>query len=434
VIALWSTLARVATMAVSLVCGILTARLAITQGGVEYYAFLSLLVALPSLVSFSDLGTGAVVVNGIATSKDVRTDRRLERQVRTVMRIMLIFAGGIAVINTILLLTGGWYVVLGSGAEVPDAGLAAFVCVSIFCLTICLGIWQRVLLGLGRNPVVILLQGLISPLALFVVWAFLATGSEALKSYLALGSFLATFTVAVIGLLVAIRSSGPLIPRALRVLLSPRRHPGVKVMDVGWPMMAQLLSSPLSMALPRYILAQLATGVAVAQYGVAGQVFFALQALVAAAGVTLWPHFAKARANGSIRRGPFLASGLFGAMIVTATAVILAIGPWLFGIISDGELEITPDIILAFGLMITLQAVLYPLGMFMMDRPGIRFQVAPSLLMAASTVALTYVLVPAFGVNGPLLANAASVMVFQIIPYTVYILRHRDRLYGVPVG
>jgi O-antigen/teichoic acid export membrane protein len=121
-------------------------------------------------------------------------------------------------------------------------------------------------------------------------------------------------------------------------------------------------------------------------------------------------------------------------MIVTATAVILAIGPWLFGIISDGELEITPDIILAFGLMITLQAVLYPLGMFMMDRPGIRFQVAPSLLMAASTVALTYVLVPVFGVNGPLLANAASVMVFQIIPYTVYILRNRDRLYGVPVG
>lgn len=428
--ALWAALARVATMAVSLVCGILTARLTISLGGVEYYAFLSLLVALPSLVSFTDLGTGAVVVNGVATSSDVRADRHLARQVRTVMRVMLMFAAGIATLNLVLLLTGGWTVVLGSAADVPLAGLAAFACVSLFTLTICLGIWQRVLLGLGRNPVVILLQGLISPLALLVVWILLTSEVEQLTSFVALGSFLATLTVAVLGTIVAIRLTGPLIPGAFRVLLSPRRHPGVKVMDVGWPMMAQLLASPLSMALPRFILAQLATGVAVAQYGVAGQVFFALQALVAAAGVTLWPHFARARAGGPVRRGPFLISALFGAMIAVATVVILLTGPWLFGIITDGELTIGPDLIIAFGAMITVQAVLYPLGMFMMDGPGIRFQVAPSLLMAASTVALTYALVPALGVLGPLVANAVSVIAIQVLPYTLYIRRHRDRLYG----
>ena len=433
--ALLSTGARVVTMAVSLVCGILTARLVIGQGGVDVYAFFSLLVALPGLVSFSDLGAGAVVVNSIAASPDIRRDERLSRQALTVLRVQMIFAATVTAVNVVLLLTGGWRALLGSAAEnIPHADLAAFVCVGLFAAWMWLGMWQRILLGMGRNPLVILLQGIVSPLTLLFVWLMLSTGDAALHSFLAVGSFAATLVSALLGTAVAAKASGGLLPRAVARSLRPRRHAGARVMDVGWPMLAQLLATPLSMVLPRFILAQGATAVAVAQYGVAGQVFFALQALVAAAGVTLWPAFTKARSRGELRRGPFLLALGFGAGIALICAVILLIGPWLFDLISDGELVVPAGLILAFGAMVTVQAVLYPLGMFIMDKQGIRFQVVPALAMALSTVVLTIVLVGPLGVLAPPVANAASVVVFQVLPFTWYIRRHRGRLYGDDAG
>lgn len=427
--ALLSTGARLATMAVSLVCGVLTARLVISQGGVEAYAFLSLVVALPGLVMFADLGAGAVIVNTVATSKNPRTDALLTRQLRTVVRVMVSFAGGISLINIVMLATGGWSLVLGSTANIPHADLAVFVCVTLYALTICLGAWQRVLLGLRRNPTVILLQGLTSPLALLIVWLLLATDNTDLHSFLALGSFGASLIVAATGFVVATLSIGRILPGALVHVFSVRRHPGARVMDVGWPMLAQMLTNPLSVAVPRFLLAQLATHVAVAQYALAGQVFFALQSLIAAAGATLWPQFARARSNGTLRHGPAWASAAFGGFIALFTVGILVIGPWLFGFISDGELEVPPELILWFGAMMTAIAVLYPLGMFIMDKPGIRFQVVPSLAMAVSTIVLTVILTPSTGAIGPLIANTISVIVCQIVPYAMYIWRHRERLF-----
>ena len=433
--ALWSTAARVVTLVVSLICGVLSARLVITEAGVEHYAFLSLLVAIPGLITFSDLGTGAAIVNALAESDDPRSDELLRRKTRSVMRIMAGTAGVLATLNLVLLLTDGWSVLLGGGAEgIENASLAAFCCTAVLCLTICLGIWQRVLLGLGRNPIIILLQGLISPVSLLIVWLLLGTGLDGVRPFLAIGSFAATLLVAALGFLVAVRLTGPLLPESLRALPFPRRHPGARVMDVGWPMLAQMLTGPLAMTAPRYILAFSASSLAIAQYGVAGQVFFALQSLVSATGVALWPRFAAQRRAGRIRGGPFLFGAVFGALLAIATLMILLVGPWLFGLIADDHVPITAGIILSFGTMVTLQAVLYPLGMFMMDAPGLRFQVLPSLLMAVSTVGLTFALVPLLGVCAPPLANAASVLLFQIVPYGVYIRRHRARLYGAPAA
>jgi O-antigen/teichoic acid export membrane protein len=428
--AIRSTLARVLTMVISLVCGILSARLVIGEAGVSNYALMSLLIALPSLVAFSDLGAGAVVINSVATSPDIRTDLPLRRQTTTVARVILMFAASAAVIDLVLFLSGGWSLVLGSTGSVRNATLAAFVCVLIYCVTVSLGLWQRILLGLGRNPIVILLQGLISPLSLLIVWILLSVGDPTLRSFLALGTFLATLAVAVTGTIVADRLSSPLLRVTAAEVFHPRRYPGVRVMDVGWPMFAQLLAGPLSLTLPRYILAQSASHTQLAEYALAGQVFFALQALIGAAGLTLWPAFTKARAAGRITRGPFFISAIFGGSAIAATLIVILIGPWFFGIVSRGEVAVSVPVILSFGLMTTCQALLYPLGMFIMDRPGIRFQVVPALAMAASTVVLTILTAPTLGVVAPLLMNAVSVIAFQLIPFTVYIRRHRERLYG----
>lgn len=425
---LLAVLARLVTMAVSLVTGVITTRLILGSTDVEHYALYSLLITIPALLTFTDLGSGAVLVNSIATSDDPRADVQLRYQLTAVGRVLLAFATVAMALNTILLVTGGWRAIFGEAGRIPGAALAAFLCITIFCLGVPLGIWTRLMLGQGRNHIVILLQGLVSPLTLAGVWLMLQVGGSDTESYLAMASYFAMLIVAALGLAITARTTSPLVGSAARMIPWPKRFPSVRVMDVGWPMLAQTVTYPIAVGTQRYILAQFGSARDVAEYGVAGQVFFALNSLVLAAGVALWPHFAKRRHQGSLSTGPFGISALFAGGIAGATAVIWLVGPWLFAFISNGELDVRPATIIAFGAMVTMTAALYPLGMFIMDKPGIRFQVIPTLAMALVSVALAVILTPALGILGPLVAVVIAIAFCQYVPYAIYIRRHRDRL------
>lgn len=422
--------ARATTMVVALVCGVLTTRLALGTAGVDYYAIYTVLIGFPALLAFTDLGSGAVLVNSIAADEGYRRSRTVRGQLRTVWRIMLAFAVVTMVVNTLLLATGGWAIVLGTPGDMPGAPMAAFVSITIYCLAIPLGVWTRILLGLRKNHIVILLQGLISPLTLLSVWLMITIGTEVVYPFLVTGSYFATAFVGLVGLSITARTTAPLLPSAARQVLSLRRHPGVRVMDIGWPMLAQLLSPPIAVSTQRLVLAQWGTTQEVAEYGVAGQVFFALQGLALAAGVALWPLYAQRRARGTLRRGPALQSLIFGVSVALATGAIWLMGPWLFAFITGGTLVVSTATILSFGLMITCIATVYPLGMFLMDKPGLRFQVAPTLIMAFTSLGLSILLTPTLGTPGPMLANAIAIVACQILPFSVYIVRNRERLYS----
>jgi O-antigen/teichoic acid export membrane protein len=422
--------ARALTMIIALVCGVLTTRMIIGDAGVDSFALYTLLITIPSLLTFTDLGSGAVLVNAVATSDDVRTDEKLRYQLTSVGRVLLLFAGSAMALNTVLVATGAWELVFGDAGGRPGASLAAFFCVTIFCLGIPLGIWARIMLGQRRNHVVILLQGLISPLTLLGVWLILTFGGENLHSFVAIASFAASFLVALLGVLITARTTSPLIPSAARMVLRPRRYPGVRVMDVGWPMLAQMVTYPIAVGSQRYVIAQLDGPAGVAEYGVAGQVFFALNGLVMAGGLALWPLFARARHQGAKQRGPFLLSALFAVAVAVATVMVWWVSPWLFGFITQGELTVQTSTIFAFGLMIMMTAAVYPLGMYIMDKPGIRFQVIPTLSMAAVGITLAFVLTPVLGIAGPLIGVAFALLVCQLIPFSIYIVRNRARLGG----
>ena len=422
--------ARALTMVISLVCGVITTRMILGETDIQHYALYSLLITIPSLLTFTDLGSGAVLVNAVATSDDIRTDRKLRLQITSVGRVLLMFATGLMVINTVLLVTGGWRALFGDAGSIPGASLAAFLCITLFSLSITLGVWFRILLGQRRNHLVILVQGMISPVTLGGVWLMLTFGGRDFDSYLAIASYGASLFSAIVGFLLVTRSTSPLIPDSMRMVLRWRRVPGVRVMDVGWPMLAQMVTYPIAVGSQRYVLAQFGTPVDVAEYGVAGQVFFALNGLVMAAGVALWPQFARLRHKGELRRGPYLLSVIFAGAIAAATFMVWFVAPWLFEFITQGELEVRTLTILAFGCMIMLTAAVYPLGMFIMDKPGIRFQVIPTLAMAAVSIVLSIVLTPLIGIVGPLIGVSFALIVCQIIPYTIYIHRHRERLLG----
>ncbi len=95
-------------------------------------------------------------------------------------------------------------------------------------------------------------------------------------------------------------------------------------MDVGWPMLAQMVTYPIAVGSQRYVIAQLGGPTDVAEYGCGRACLLRPHGLVMAGGLALWPHFAKSRHDGDLRRGPFLLSALFAVAIGLATVMGVA--------------------------------------------------------------------------------------------------------------
>jgi O-antigen/teichoic acid export membrane protein len=417
--------ARLLTLITGFACSILTARLILGTAGVENFALYSLLVALPALIPFTDLGTGAVLVNAYARSGDSAADDQMRQQTTTVARIMTGFALIALAANCSLYALGLWPRLLGSAASDDVAGPVAFFCASLFCLSIPFGIWTKVLLGLGRNHWIILVQGSQAPLVLLFVYIFLVADRPPLLPWVALAAYTAMLVVALLGFWLAHRATrGQLTADFAKVFR--RSAPGARVMDVGWPMLVQTLTPPITNQATRFIVAQSVSVLAIAKYSVVLQILTPALGLVSAVGLTLWPYYARARAHGTAAVGPLRLSAIFAGAASLATISWVVVAPTLFDLMSAGKVDVDRSLVVCFGLQLITQAALYPLGMYLMSPGGIRFQVIPAVLMCFSTVILVLSLAPAMGVAVVPLAISSSTLLFQIAPFIYFIVRTKD--------
>jgi hypothetical protein len=69
------------------------------------------------------------------------------------------------------------------------------------------------------------------------------------------------------------------------------------------------------------------------------------------------------------------------------------------------------------------QATKYPLGMFMTDAPGLRYQAFMVVLMVPVNLGLSIVLARRFGAVGPVIGSAVGVFFFQVVANWAYV-RH----------
>src|SRR4051812_14323978 len=161
-------LARAVTLVVGLVCGLAIAHLVIREGGETSYAAYATIVALPALVPFVDLGAGASLVNRLAGAAVPDEDLQVRYTALTVLRVMLGFASGLALLDLLAYSTGGWAWVLGDTSS-PLAARVGFIAVLVYACGIPLFIGSRVLLGLERTHALVLAQGLQTPLTLLFV-------------------------------------------------------------------------------------------------------------------------------------------------------------------------------------------------------------------------------------------------------------------------
>ncbi|MDR6117564.1 O-antigen/teichoic acid export membrane protein [Aeromicrobium sp. SORGH_AS981] len=196
-------------------------------------------------------------------------------------------------------------------------------------------------------------------------------------------------------------------------------------MNVGLPMLVQLLTPPITTQVTRLIVAQTVSVTALAEYGVLMQILIPAMGLVSAVGITLWPYYSGARGEGRDVRGPFQLSALFLAAATVGVFGWVAVAPWLFDAMTGGTVEPSRAVVLCFGLQMAAQAALYPLGMYLMSPRGIRFQVVPAVLVCVSSLALVTFFAPSLGIVSVPLSVALSTLIFQIVPFGAFILKEK---------
>ncbi len=416
-----AALAKIVVMGSSGLLAVLTSRLIIQNFGVDAYAQYGLLASFPTLLPFADLGIAAVVINAVAGSRTPRTDEQVTRALVTAFRILICSALVIMSIAAAITAVGAWPTLLGMGLNPDQGNLVALLCLIVFGMFMPLVVGQRVLVGLNRTTSQIGAQAVVAPFMLLSVLTLVVLAVPA-ANFLAVFSYVGNGLVSVICLIIASRHIRPQVGTAVRLVPRIRSYKGAPAFGLAWPMIIQMTALPIAMQTDRLLLSHLTTGSELAEYNLASQLFGLVLQTIAAAGVALWPFFARARADNRVESPAkptlwFIAGGLaLGGALGLAS-------PFLADFISVGRITLDLWLVLGFVAFISLQAAKYPIGMYMTDQRGLWFQVVPILILVPLNLGLSWWLITLVGAGGPIIGSAISVALCQVLPNFWYVRR-----------
>jgi hypothetical protein len=311
-------------------------------------------------------------------------------------------------------LSVGWPSLLGAGLSGQNGNLIATICLVLFASSVPFGLGASILVGLQKNQLTMVLMGLQAPLLLALV-LITAKFHPGIGSLVLLCPFAAKFFVDLANLIVAIRILGGRIA-GFRSFFFHLKVKGSRVMDSGLPMMINMIAVPIGINSDRLILSHVAGAEDLADYTLAAQVFLAILSLAHAAGMTLWPLFARARATGDVVNAIRI-SVLMGAGALLCCLLVASLNSWIFGILSAGRILVSTGLIFAFSAFVILYSVHVPLGMYLTDPQGLRFQAYCVVPMICFNLPLSIWLAHAWGAAGPIASSAVAVGLFQVLPY-----------------
>lgn len=408
-------------LGISAALGIVITRLIITNFGTDVFAQYGLLVGLGALLPIGVLGVDAPIVNTVAVSEDPGRDEKLRKVLVSSMRVLLAAGAILLVVVLIMSVLGLWDALLGDSLLVTTGAVAAAACMALWSLGMPFGIGAKVLAGLGKNYVTIAISGLQSPVVLLVLLIALAVGADReTGSYIPVVSYAATLLIGVIATLVAAKMIRPALWRAVKEAPFPKRFKGAKISDQAWPMTVIMIALPVGIQTDRIVLSHVATSEQLAEYNLASQMYTPIFALVSAAGFTLWPRFAAARAKNK-DESPMALSAVFGAIAAFFCLGVSLISGWLAAFASGGEVSLSLWLLVAFSVWMIIQAFQYPFGMYLTDHRGLRFQALMVTLMLPFNLAVSWYLATIWGAVGPVVGSALGVLTFQVIANIIFV-------------
>ena len=416
---------KLVVQAVTALLGILTTRLIIENFGLDTYAQYGLLVGIGALIPFADLGISAAVMNAIAASQSPANESRTRLVLLTALRVLIGSAVVILLISGILYLTGLWPVILGEALSPSTGPLAASAVLGVVAITLPLGIGQRILSGLGKHHLTIALGGLQSPLTLGGIFLVVVAGLAAGPG-LAVIPYVVAFVIAVVACLIARRLLSPTFGWAVSNVARLRTVRGTKVFDVAWPSMLMMMALPIAMQTDRIVLSHVTGPQDLAEYNLAWQMYIPIWGLVSAAGFTLWPVFASERERGK-SVSPIPMAGAFAGIAVCLSLAVSLLSGLLAELASGGQLTLGIGVVVSFSFLMVFQAAKYPLGMFMTDARGLRYQACMVVLMVPVNFGLSWYLAGIWGAAGPVVGSAVGVLIFQVLANLFWVRRELAR-------
>jgi O-antigen/teichoic acid export membrane protein len=415
-----TAVAKVFVMGVSGILGLFTTRLIIEHFGTDAYAQYGLLTSFPSLLPFADLGMAAVVINAVAGADDVRTDRYLRNAITTAFRILIGAGVVIGLAGLLISVLDLWPTLLGEGLTAGGAN-AAFLCLLVFGLVLPMTVGQRVMVGLRRTTAQVASQSVVSPFMLLCVGTVILAGVP-FGDYVSIFSYLANSLVSIICLVLAARILKPQLGQAIRDIPKIRSVRGVKALNLAWPMLIQMIALPIAMQTDRLLLSHLTSGDELAQYNLSSQLFGMVLQAIAAGGVALWPIYARARARKDVQ-SPFKPMLVFTVGGLALAGLLALLSPWIARFVSDGKIVLDIWLVIGFVAFVGVQAAKYPLGMYMTDKRGLRFQVWPILAMVPANLGISWWLIGVIGPGGPIIGSMITVLFCQVLPNYLYVRR-----------
>lgn len=419
---------------ISAMLGIVSTRLIVQNFGPAAYAQYGLLIGIAGLLPFADLGISAAVMNAVGKSDDPKADPHVRAVLISSIRIAVVSAFVVAFVSIGISVLGAWPTLLGNGLIPGRGSLAAALCLVLIGAGIPFGIGQRILSATGRNHVTILLLGLQTPVVLITVLVmvqFKLPGGP----FLAVVPYLVTLVLSICCAVVAGRKISPQLGASIRDAMRLRTVRGGRIFDVAWPMLIQMIALPVAMQTDRLILSHVSTVDSLAQYNLAFQMYNPVWQVTNAAGVALWPIFARARATNDTSQSPTRIALAFGGVGLFCCLCISLVARPLARIASDGQISVSLLMMLAFSLLMVCQAAKYPLGMYMTDARGLRFQAWAIVAMVPLNLGLSWILALWIGAPGPVLGSFVGVLVCQVLANAYYVRRDlRRRIAAGPAG
>jgi len=408
---------RAATFPVTAISTFITTALVIAYTGPTQYGALMVVSTLSQLIPFADLGIGAGVINAVSGSRESG-----RRAVAAGLRLLLI--SSILITSTALIVTCtiGWPQLLSvQNAGIPGFDLTAGLAVFIIGLSIPLGLGQRVLVALLKNPLAIALAATAPVVSLFGVVLIVVLHLPA--AFLAITTVVGSSVAAALMFVVSMKKLSFSLSDVWRV--RSVRYPGLLTIGIWYLILS--VCSALIFQSGRVVLAHTGSPSDLADYSIVMQFYMPIWSFILAAGTGIWPIFAKRRNLGEdasrIRSRITLLLASSGA---ASGLMLIAFGPLLAHFISGGLLQPDWPVFVSAGILLLVQSVQLVQGVYMTSAAGIRFQACWSVPLAVLTPLAVFSIAPEVGAVAPFAAASAGVVALQILP-NIFFIRHSER-------
>ncbi|MDU8997258.1 MULTISPECIES: lipopolysaccharide biosynthesis protein [Streptomyces] len=405
--------ARAVTLPVTAVTNLVLARTVVGAVGVPGYALFALVTTLPAMLPVTDLGAGAAITEAVA--RDTSRQRRLVRgAVVSSARNLMCTGAVIAAVGVTLALFGMWGGLLGEAAQ-PGSDLTVAVASVLFGCSMPLGLSRSVLLAVNRNDVAFLLQGAGSVLLLALV--LLAAGLAPSTGVFVSAAFFSQCIVNAFGAVLASRYLGmPLLRMTLGSIREGALKDRAPIAHLALPMTVITAAMAVAYSTDRLVLSHTADATAVAAYSAGAQFFTPASSLLSAAGLPLWALFARRRRTpGAPRCQLARLTGYFAAGSLIVGGGIVVLGPLAGTWMMHQRVQVGTDLMIAFAMLLFVQAVAYPANMWSTDAAGLRFQAIAFSLMAVVNLAVSIPLAR-LGPEGPVIGSVLSYSAIVLVP------------------